>query len=215
MKKVIMGALVGCALTFGNASVAEAKKKPEMTAMELQALQSREYETTKEVLFASVVSVFQDLGYQLSNADMPSGFITASSAMKNKTSFWEAMADQRGSGNTKVTAFVETMPSGMARVRLNFQNSKITSGMWGGSSAQDKPILDPLTYKTAWDKIDEAIFVRNALNAPSAPSAPAPVATPAAAPVAAATPAKAAPAATPVQAAPAEPTAATPATGAT
>lgn len=167
-KKIIL-ATAAIALVAG--APVEAKKKPEMTSLELQALQSHEYETTKEILFASVVSVFQDLGYQLSNADLPSGFITASSPMKNKTSIWDALGSSRGSGNTKVTAFVEQMPGGRARVRLNFVNSKTTSGMWGGSSAEDKPILEPMTYKVAWDKIDEAVFTRTATTMVSTPAA--------------------------------------------
>ena len=170
MKKLSL-ALAGFALLASPAALA--KKKVELTPMEIQALQSHEYETSKEVLFASVVSVFQDLGYQLANADMGSGFITASSPMKNKTSFWDAMAKQQGSGNTKVTAFVEQMPGSAARVRLNFMNSKMTSGVWGGSSAEDKPILDPLTYKNAWDKIDEAVFTRSASKAVASPGTPA------------------------------------------
>ena len=89
MFKKIVIATASVALLSGTP--VEAKKKPEMTSLELQALQSHEYETTKEILFASVVSVFQDLGYQLSNADLPSGFITASSPMKNKTSIWDAL----------------------------------------------------------------------------------------------------------------------------
>ncbi|UVO52115.1 hypothetical protein M0208_16945 [Sphingomonas sp. SUN019] len=160
-------------LLFVAPSQSEAKKKPQLTPMELQALQSHEYETSKEVLFASVVSVFQDLGYQLENADMPSGFITASSATQNKTNFLEAFAGQRSSGNTRATAFVEAMPNKMARVRLNFLNSKSSSSAYGQQSKNDKPILDPLTYKVAWDKIDEAIFVRNATNASAQPGTPA------------------------------------------
>ena len=173
MFKKIVIATASVALLSGMP--AEAKKKPEMTSLELQALQSHEYETTKEILFASVVSVFQDLGYQLSNADLPSGFITASSPMKNKTSIWDALGSSKGSGNTKVTAFVEQMPGGRARVRLNFVNSKTTSGMWGGSSAEDKPIFDPITYKVAWDKIDEAVFTRTATTAVTIPAPAAPV----------------------------------------
>lgn len=165
------------ALTLALAAVcvagaADAKKKPEMTPMEIQALQSHEYETSKEVLFASVVSVLQDLGYQLANADMGSGFITAASAMKNKTSIWDALAKQQGSGNTRVTAFVEGMPGGRARVRLNFLNTKTMTGIWGGNTSEDKPIMDPLTYKTAWDKIDEAVFTRTATAAPAATTTP-------------------------------------------
>lgn len=178
-KKFIMAVSV---VTLVSSQPVEAKKKPEMTSLELQALQSHEYETTKEILFASTVSVFQDLGYQLSNADLTSGFITASSPMKNKTSIWDALGSSKGSGNTKVTAFVEQMPGGRARIRLNFVNSKTTSGMWGGSSAEDKPIFDPMTYKVAWDKIDEAVFTRTATTAVTTPAPATPVVTPPAAP---------------------------------
>ena len=170
MRKLAMTAGLAALAISGPAL---AKKKPELTSMELQALQSHEYETSKEVLFASVVSVFQDLGYQLENADMPSGFITASSATKNKTSFMDVLAKQTSSGNTRATAFVEGMPNGMARVRLNFLNSKLSSSMWGHQDKQDKAVLDPQTYKVAWDKIDEALFVRNATNAPAKPGTPA------------------------------------------
>ncbi len=179
MKKL---AFIAAGFAVAMAPAANAKKKPELTPMEIQALQSHEYETSKEVLFASIVSVLQDLGYQLGNADLASGFITAASPMKNKTSFLDALASQQGSGNTKVTAFVEQMPGGTARVRLNFVNSKNISGAWGRSSAEDKPIFDPVTYKAAWDKIDEAVFTRTATAAVSAPAtAPAPAATPVAA----------------------------------
>lgn len=165
-------ATVALAIAFATPVYA---KGVQMTPMEIQALQSREFETTKEILFASVVSVFQDLGYQLENADMASGFITASSANKNKTGFWDALAKQSASGNTRVTAFVEVMPGGMARVRLNFLNTKTTSGQWGGSSKKDKAVLDPATYKAAWEKIDEAIFTRQATAAPATPGTPATV----------------------------------------
>lgn len=169
--KLVRTMLLGCALVVSGPALA--KKKPEITPMELQALQSHEYETKKEVLFASVVSVFQDLGYQLENADMPSGFITASSATKNKTNLLEAFTGGSANGFTRATAFVEAMPSGMARVRLNFLNSRSSSSKYGQSAKEDKAILDPQTYKIAWDKIDEAIFVRNATNAPAKPGTPA------------------------------------------
>ena len=171
MRKLSIAAAAAL-VVLATGEPAAAKKKPEPTPMELQALQSHEYETSKEILFASVVSVFQDLGYQLENADMPSGFITASSATKSKTSFMDVLAKQTSSGNTRATAFVEAMPNGMARVRLNFLNSKISSSMWGHQDKQDKAVLDPQTYKIAWDKIDEAIFVRNATNAPAKPGTP-------------------------------------------
>lgn len=158
---------------------AAAKKAPELTPMELQALQSREYKTTKDQVFSSVVTVFQDLGYQVGSADIASGLVTATSAMKNRTNFFEALGGARSSGGSRATAFVETMPSGLTRVRLNFLNTKNTSSLYGSSSSNDKPVLDPKTYQIAFEHIEEALFERGALtktpaNVPGAvaPAAP-------------------------------------------
>ena len=53
----------------------------------------------------------------------------------------------------------------MGLVRLNFLNTKITSSAYGQSAQNDQPILDATVYNTAWDKIDEALFVMGALEA--------------------------------------------------
>jgi hypothetical protein len=157
-------------LALASPQMALAKKKPQLTPMEIQALQSREYETTKETLFSSVMTVFADLGYQIENADMQTGFITANSATENKTSFIAALARMQVSGNTRATAYVEKMANGMAKVRLNFLSTTQASSGYGQQSRNDKPILDPMVYRTAWDKIDEALFVRQAIDAPARPA---------------------------------------------
>jgi hypothetical protein len=38
------------------------------TSLELQSIQSREFETTKKIAFASTLSVFQDLGYVIESS---------------------------------------------------------------------------------------------------------------------------------------------------
>jgi len=170
MKKVWMIAGLASIALFN--APAESKKAPELTPMQLQALQSREYRTTKDQVFSSVVSVFQDLGYQISAADMGSGFITAGSANKNKTGFWEAMGGVSSSGSTRATAFVETMPSGLTRARLNFLNTKNSSSAYGRSSANDKPVLDPRTYQIAFERVEQALFERGALTKTATPVQP-------------------------------------------
>ena len=159
-KSWIMAAFVGAALV---SLPAEAKKAPELTPMELQSLQSREYRTSKDQVFSSVVTVFQDLGYQISAADMASGFITAGSANKNKTGFFEAMAGMSSSGSSRVTAFIEQMPSGLTRARLNFMSTKNSSSIYGRSSSKDRSILDPKTYQVAFERVEQALFERGAL----------------------------------------------------
>jgi hypothetical protein len=168
-KSIVAAMLMGVALV---ASPAEARKPPALTPMELQALQSREYQTTKDQVFSSVVSVFQDLGYQISAADMGSGFITAGSANKNKTGFFEAMAGMRSSGASRVTAFIETMPSGLTRARLNFMNTKNSSSMYGSSNSKDTAVLEPKTYQIAFEHIEEALFERGALTKTATPAQP-------------------------------------------
>ena len=148
---VIAFALTGCASTGGN---------KDMTSLEIQAFQKHEFEAPAKVVFASVLSVFQDLGYIVESADRDTGFITAASASTNKTGFWEAMGQMSSSGKTRATAFVETIREDLVTVRLNFVATKNRSSQYGQDSSKDTPIVDPQVYQTAFDKIDEAVFIR-------------------------------------------------------
>lgn len=168
---------VAIGILLESAPVA-AKKAPELTPLELQSLQSKEFETSKENLFSAVMTVVQDTGYQVQSADLQTGFITAVSAVQQKTGFIEALAGVQSQANTKMTAYVQALPNGMARVRLNFLFSKSSSSKYG-QSTNEKPILDAAVYRNAWDKIDEALFVAGALEAPKKkPDEQAPAAAP-------------------------------------
>ncbi len=153
------------AVCLAVSSPALAKKAPELAPLELQALQSKEFETSKENLFSAVMTVVQDTGYQVQSADLQTGFIAAVSAVQQKTGFIEALAGVQSQANTKMTAYIQALPNGMARVRLNFMFSKSMSSKYG-QSTNEKPILDATVYRNAWDKIDEALFVAGALEAP-------------------------------------------------
>ncbi len=165
VKTAFAAILLSCAF---NPQIADAKKAPQLTPMELQALQSKEFETTKENLFNAVMTVVQDSGYQVQSADLQTGFVTAVSGAEQKTSFFEALGGSRSSALTKMTAFTQSLPNGMARVRLNFLVTKTTSSLYGQNNRNDKPILDGSVYANAWDKIDEALFVMGAMEAPKA-----------------------------------------------
>ena len=71
------------------------------------AIQSREFETNKKMAFASVMSVFQDLGYIVNSADLVTGFITAKSPIKNEGAMIY----------TQATAFVEELKKCTVRIR--------------------------------------------------------------------------------------------------
>jgi len=128
--------------------------------MEIQAMQTQEFETSKKVAFASVVSVFQDLGYIIDSADIDTGLITANSPSDSKKDW--LFTGNTYTSKTRATAFVEPVQQERARIRLNFVAVNHTSSAWGQGSQEDQPILDQEVYRKAFSKIDEAIFVRSA-----------------------------------------------------
>ena len=133
--------------------------KPTKTSLELQAFQTKEYQSDKKIIFSSVLSVFQDLGYNIQSSELETGFISAKSPVQNETGFGKMIMK-----NTKATAFKETFPSGKTKVRLNFVNKEEWSGAYGGRLEQDTPVEDPQIYNNAFQKINEAILIRTAIN---------------------------------------------------
>ncbi len=133
---------------------------PAPNPLELQLIQSREFETTKDIAFASTVSVFQDLGYIIEGADKDTGFITAKSTTANSTSFLSALNSSSVNTYTKATAFVEQMRKGIARIRLNFVITSSMSGPYGQINTNDSAVVDPQTYNVAFDKISDTVFIR-------------------------------------------------------
>ena len=149
------------------------QQKPPKTPLEIQSIQTREYESSKKIVFASVVSVFQDLGYTIKNADLNTGFINAESATQNATGSANAeiFVDVLGGvlGNrppaqrieqTVATAFIEEIKD-VARVRLNFVTTRQSSSAYGQNSRRDTPILDVQIYTNAFERIENAIFIRS------------------------------------------------------
>lgn len=134
--------------------------KPKMTPLELQSLQSREYEAKKEIVFPSVISVFQDIGYTISNADLQTGLISAESPSDSSNFVSEFLLGETEVSQTKATAFVEQIGN-RTRARLNFVKVEQTSSSWGQSDRQDTPLLDAQLYQNAFEKIENAIFIRS------------------------------------------------------
>lgn len=132
---------------------------PTLTPLELQALQSREFESTKEVVFPSIVSVFQDLGYTITNADLPTGLIAAERTSQNNAGIGGWLLGVSRVQQTKVTAFIERIGT-KTRARLNFIEVVKTSFDHGQTDRHDRPLLNAKVYENAFDRIENAIFVR-------------------------------------------------------
>ncbi|MCY3838895.1 MAG: hypothetical protein OXH09_09680 [Gammaproteobacteria bacterium] len=134
---------------------------PEPTPLELLMLQSREYEEDKQVLFSSVMTVFQDMGYTPTSADLETGFISAESAAQGGFNILDLLVDDTTVVQTRATAYIERIGEG-TRVRLSFVEVRSTSSVAGQTDRRDVQVLDPMVYQNAFERIEQAIFVRSA-----------------------------------------------------
>ena len=139
--------------------------EPPKTGIELQAYQAREFETNKRAAFSATMSVFQDLGFIIEDGDFDTGLITATGpSAREEADFSDVIAqlfsgiDMRGSIVRRATAFVEKMPSGLIRIRLNFVDNIVHPT---GSARRSMPVHEPAFYQATFEKIDHAIFVRS------------------------------------------------------
>ncbi len=147
--------LTAVALTLTGCAV----QPPPMTPLEIQSLQTREYESSKKIVFPSVISVFQDLGYTIKGADLNTGFINAESTTKHDQAL-QILLGLSQMEQTAATAFIEEIGA-RTRVRLNFVTTRQLSSAYGQSSREDTPILDVKVYTNAFERIENAIFIRS------------------------------------------------------
>jgi hypothetical protein len=179
----LVGAVIlSAALAIQPAVAQKKKKEPELSGLELQQIQAKDFEAPLDVVFSSVMSVLQDTGYIINAADKSTGLITGQGQAKTENSglaaaiLWGSIGSKTSS--TRVSATVETTSTAITRVRLNFVSTTSSRSTYNLGSTDDKMITDAEIYANAFEKIEQAIFVRLALRAPAAPSVPAPANTP-------------------------------------
>lgn len=124
------------------------------SASEPQAVQSREFETTKKVVFAAALSVLQDDGYIADSADFETGLITAKSPMRSK--FVPILG--HGMSIVKVNAFTEEISTSRTRMRVNFANLHSVQ-IRGGRKEEERPIEDKKMYEDFYGKVEQSISV--------------------------------------------------------
>jgi hypothetical protein len=127
------------------------------TSLEIQALQSKEFEAPKPMVFEATLSVLQDAGYIIESADVASGFITGKAPTRSNLDFWKGPMNKGG----KVTAIIIPLGETHARVRLNFVASSQRKSVWNPSQdvINETPVMDPELYQRVFAKIGETIFV--------------------------------------------------------
>ena len=147
--------VVGCSMS---------KIGPSMTPLEIQTMQTRQYEESSvDIVFRSTVSVLQDLGYTITSADKNTGFITAESLAASGSALMEFITGRTEVSQTKATAFVEEIGE-VTKIRINFVATYKESSSYGQDDRTDVAVLDVKVYETAFEKIENAMFIRKSTN---------------------------------------------------
>jgi hypothetical protein len=154
-----------------------AKKPPQISALALQQMQSRDYESGKIISFPAVMTILQDSGYRIQAADRDTGLITATASTNSKMTWAPFVGFGRSKKTPVVSAFIEDRGAG-SRVRLTFVMAKTKNGAYGSNWSDEEPIVDAAVYRDAFERIDREIFTRLALAAPKPVPAPAPALVP-------------------------------------
>ena len=146
---IICMSLIGCA---GQ------EVRPDLTPVEIQSIQTRTYDEPKEVVFRSAMSVFQDIGYTIASADLSTGLITGEGAAQDNFARWFWTGTSQVT-QTRATAFIEEVGDSTS-VRLSFVEVDERSSMYGQRNRRDTPILDAEIYQNAFERIENAVFIR-------------------------------------------------------
>lgn len=149
-----------------TANPAWAGKAPKLSGLALQQVQSRDIEAPKAITFPATMSVLQDAGYRIGSADVVTGIITATASTKTKMTWMPFVGFGTSKKSPIVSVFIEDMGPGMSRVRLNFVMGKLKNGI----IADEDPIYDTATYNDAFEKINQAVFIRQAMINRQAPA---------------------------------------------
>lgn len=149
------------ATTFSLPALA---KEAPLTGLALQQVQARDFESNVDILFPSIITVLQDSGYRITEADKASGFISGIGSAEQKTTFniWFGFGKKKEV--PMVSAFVEQRGPNIARARLNFVMSKAKSRK---VYTDETPITDAAVYKDAFERIEKELFVRQSMATPA------------------------------------------------
>ena len=146
---IILLTLTGCMM----------EPEVKLTPLEIQSMQTRTYNHKMDVVFPSVMSVLQDIGYSINTADIQTGLITGESAAESDkaSKFWLGISNV---SQTKANVFIEELNSETS-VRINFVTTNKKSFGYGQTDREDAQVLSPEPYQNAFEKIENAIFVRS------------------------------------------------------
>ena len=155
-----------------------APPKPQLTPLQIQTMQTQTFHASKAKTFNAVMNALSNMGYRIQNSNMGGGYINATGQAHSQEQLsggfkWHGIdictSDSNCSKNQKQvtvtvsgSATINQLGAERTSVRLNFSNSKVTSGHMGQTYQNDQQVVDPNFYQNIFSHIRQSLFVGQA-----------------------------------------------------
>lgn len=132
---------------------------PQISSVELEALQTREYEASLNDVFAATVGAFQSYGFSVQSADRTTGLVIAKTTSDATLDSFTGLARVQ---YDKATAFIEPSSAGHVKIRISIVKYVSASAM-GSSGEKEAVRTKPKVYQDLFSKIEQSLFLRKNL----------------------------------------------------
>lgn len=133
---------------------------PQVSAVELEALQTREFEASITDAFAATVGAFQSYGYTIQSADRDTGIViaktTSDASLNQLTGLTRVEYD-------KANAFIEPSSAGHVKIRVSIVKYVSAKSAYGGGGEKEAMRTKPKVYQDIFTKIEQSLFLRKNL----------------------------------------------------
>lgn len=131
-----------------------------VSAVELQAMQTREFDATENQAFAAVIATFQDYGYLINSADKSTGMVLAKTTSEAEISHFTGITRVE---YNKATAFITTVAKDRVKIRVSIVKYVSAKSAYGGGGEKEAVRTKPEIYQEMFAKIQQNIFLKKNL----------------------------------------------------
>lgn len=131
-----------------------------VSAVALQALQTREFNATQDQAFQSVISTFQDYGYVVTSADKATGLIMGKTTSDATISGFTGITRVE---YNKASAFIEQLSANKVKIRVSIVKYVSATGAYGGGGEKEVVRTKPQVYQDIFNKIEQSLFLKQNL----------------------------------------------------
>lgn len=164
LKKVVLS-LMTCGLIMGLTGCITVdsifgEMDQQVSSVELQAIQTREFEATEKQAFGAVIATFQDYGYAITSADRETGMVLAKTTADADYSYMTGLTRVE---YNKASAFIEMVDKTRVKIRVSIVKYVSAKGAYGGGGEKEAMRTNPQIYQEIFAKIQHALFLKKNL----------------------------------------------------